>query len=307
MSVSATTERTIVLPTRAVDIVREIVRFTDLPEAEVRERVRRENDELGWNVGRDCARFGVTPHRHDERMDELYLKGDGFIFESLCFWARPTRQKWIQSALERIERLVSRVLRPVRILMLGDGTANDALYLVSRGHAVDWFEVPGSVSYDFAARRLGAHGLLGNGVTLLSSYASVLAARYDVVVCFEVLEHLPDPKTAIRDIGRILDPGGIALVTEAFRSLDRHLLTHLASNGRFAGRTPFLFLDQGLQLTWHARHPKFKPMEFTKSNPTALARLRLLADPSVLRALVKGQWLNRKNQRRLTNATSSPT
>jgi SAM-dependent methyltransferase len=36
---------------------------------------------------------------------------------------------------------------------------------------------------------------------------------YDLIICFEVLEHLPDPKKAIKELTRILKPGGALLLT----------------------------------------------------------------------------------------------
>ncbi len=41
----------------------------------------------------------------------------------------------------------------------------------------------------------------------------VLDASFDAVLCAEVLEHVPDPGAVVREIGRILRPGGLALIT----------------------------------------------------------------------------------------------
>lgn len=41
-------------------------------------------------------------------------------------------------------------------------------------------------------------------------------ATYDCVLCTEVLEHLPDPLAAMREISRVLKPGGHAFVTTPF-------------------------------------------------------------------------------------------
>jgi SAM-dependent methyltransferase len=42
------------------------------------------------------------------------------------------------------------------------------------------------------------------------------AARFDLVVCTEVLEHVLNPFTAIAEIYRLLKPGGIILATSPF-------------------------------------------------------------------------------------------
>jgi hypothetical protein len=72
-------------------IVREIVRFTDIPREEVERRVWMQALEPGSNVLEDVRRFGVTPHEHDEHMDRLYREVNGTIFEPLAFWANPMR------------------------------------------------------------------------------------------------------------------------------------------------------------------------------------------------------------------------
>jgi hypothetical protein len=75
--------------------------------------------------------------------------------------------------------------------------------------------------------------------------------------------------------------------------------THLARNERFSGRTPFLFVERGLALSWYSRDPLFKPIEFVK--PAAIShldRLRLLADRNVV-MLRLGSRLGRIRRRML--------
>lgn len=46
----------------------------------------------------------------------------------------------------------------------------------------------------------------------------VPAESYDVILCTEVIEHVPDPISAIKEISRILKPGGILLLTAPLMS-----------------------------------------------------------------------------------------
>ena len=41
---------------------------------------------------------------------------------------------------------------------------------------------------------------------------------YDVILCTEVIEHIPDPVSAIKEFSRILKPGGVLLITAPLQS-----------------------------------------------------------------------------------------
>lgn len=282
------------------EIVDEIVRFTDVPRSEVERRVWMEAIEPGSNVLEDVRRFGVTPHEHDDRMERLYREGEGFIYETLVFWVRPMRTPWTLDAVERIERYAHRTGRSaedIEILVLGDGAGNDSIVLAEHGFRVHYFDVPGSRTYDFALRRFEHHGLLGDRVRRVPDYASCLQRTFDVVLCFEVLEHLPDPVRAIGELGSMLRTGGIALITEDFGDLDDHLPTHLRVSCKYVGRTPFLFLAERMVLTWYGRTVPFKPMEFVKVERVRVAdRWKLWRDARVRGAFL-GRYVNHLTRR----------
>lgn len=54
-------------------------------------------------------------------------------------------------------------------------------------------------------------------------------ASFDVVLCSEVLEHVPDPVAAVKELGRVLKPGGTLLLTAPFWSLTHFAPYHFAS------------------------------------------------------------------------------
>jgi SAM-dependent methyltransferase len=280
------------LPLTYAELVDEIVGLTDLPRAEVEHRVWQEALQIGWNVARDVERFGVRPHVYDANMERLYRDGDGFIFESLVHFARSRRQKWIAQALERVRRCAREAgVAPadLRILALGDGVGSDSLYLAANGCTVEYFDVPGSRTFDFALRRFERYGMLNTRIHVLAEDPLRGSRRYDVVLSFEVLEHLSQPPAAAGEIAAIVRPGGLALVTESFSAVNDQFPTHLAANARYEGQTPFLFLRHGLALSWYSTDPLFKPMEFRKAGgPRRAHTLRLLADVRVMRAYQHG-------------------
>jgi SAM-dependent methyltransferase len=284
------------LPVTFQEVVNEIVRFTDLPQLEVEQRVWMQALEPGWNVIRDAERFGVTPFQFDDKMIRLYSEGDGFIFDSLVYWTRLARRLWIEHALYRIKQYAARTKTPLaelKILMFGDGPGNDSIFLACNGLTVDYYEVPGSRTFDFAVKRFRHYGFWERAIRPIYDYQACLQGEYDVVLSFEVLEHLPDPLTVIREMGAALKIGGIAIVTEDFGDLAGHLVTHLKSSARYLGAAPFLFLKQNMVLTWYSQDDLFKPYEFVKTEHVSIRdRLALLHDYQV-RSLYLSRYVNR--------------
>lgn len=64
----------------------------------------------------------------------------------------------------------------------------------------------------------------------------VEAGSFDVVICTEVLEHVPDPIGAVREMGRVLKPGGTLLLTAPLGSG-----IHQAPYHFYGGYTPFWY------------------------------------------------------------------
>lgn len=276
------------LPQTFSELVTEVVRFSGITHQAAESGIWMEALEPGWNVTSEVAHYLIKPHYYSSEMERLYLEGTGFIFETLVFWARPQRQAWAPIASERLQLYgEGQGLEPSRlkILMLGDGTGSDSLFLADRGFNVDYYDIPESRTLDFATKRFEYYGVLGGQIRIVREYRDCLSRQYDAVLSFEVLEHIAKPLEAIGDIYRMLKPGGIALVTESFGAVSPEVPTHLLSNLKYAGRTPFLFLKEHLCLSWYNRNPLFKPMEYAKLERGLLeGYLRLIGDGGVLRS-----------------------
>ncbi|MCE1235666.1 MAG: methyltransferase domain-containing protein [Hyphomicrobiales bacterium] len=54
-------------------------------------------------------------------------------------------------------------------------------------------------------------------------------ASFDAILCTEVLEHLPDPVPALREMARLLKPGGVLILTAPFCSLTHFAPYHYAT------------------------------------------------------------------------------
>jgi SAM-dependent methyltransferase len=282
------------------EIVDEICAVTGWPRAAVASRVEAERRACGANVCADARRLGVTWHVFDAAMERLYRETEGFVYETMVFWSSGSRPEWIARAEERLALRCreDRITREdARVLVWGDGTGSDSIALARAGWRPDVLEYPGSRTFEFLERRLAHHRLLGERVRVVTDDQELRAGTYDAIVCFEVLEHVPDPLQMISRLSDLLRPGGIALVTEAFREVSAGLPTHLRSNLRYAGRTPFLFRDAGLHLTWFAGRPRFKPSEYRRlERPGLRERLELL-HPRVLKHWAAARSLRREGAR----------
>lgn len=53
---------------------------------------------------------------------------------------------------------------------------------------------------------------------------------FDVVLCTEVLEHIPDPRRALKELARVVKPGGQLIVTAPFCSMT-HFAPYFFSTG----------------------------------------------------------------------------
>jgi SAM-dependent methyltransferase len=206
---------------------------------------------------------------------------------------------------ERIDNYMNLNLKnksKLNILMFGDGVGSDTIYLYSfyKDKAnFYYFDVPGSKTFDFAQKRFKKYNV---DVRIITDYNKIPKNFFDVIVSIEVLEHLPDPVKAIKDISEFLRVGGIVLVTESFGAVQFNLPTHLKSNLKFEGKTPFLFLKFNLLLTYFNQDSflLFRPMEFIKKEKILIKDFVVvfLTKPILIAYIyIKGiikRWLKRK-------------
>jgi SAM-dependent methyltransferase len=243
---------------------REISEVLGTPLGAVRETWAAEAAQLGSVVLRDARQFGITPHQYDAAMERLYREGAGFVYETLCYWRTPDRMDWSTRGLQRVlrhARAAGVAPGQLRVLVLGDGAGTDTLFLARHGIRPTYFDVPGSVTWTFARDRF-AHRRVA--IEIVEEYASLLHAEYDVVWCYDAVEHLPDLPTGLREIGLMVKPGGILLLTESCIFVRDDLPTHLEVNRHYGPRIPGWLREHGLHAVWLQRHTALRPVEYQK-------------------------------------------
>ena len=112
------------------------------------------------------------------------------------------------------------VPRGIRILDVGCGDAALARLLTDSGYTsiegCDWLP-ESAVEWPSEG---GAYRRVDLNAQGLEPFAE---ASFDVVLCSDVIEHLENPSAMLREIRRVLRPGGVAIVTlpNAFNLLER--------------------------------------------------------------------------------------
>lgn len=95
-----------------------------------------------------------------------------------------------------------------RVLDIGCGNARDIAKIAERGGQVVGVDISAGM-IAAAKQELGRMGM--SGITLQVGDATSLVfpdAYFDKVLCSEVIEHIPDASQALREMRRVLRPGG---------------------------------------------------------------------------------------------------
>lgn len=153
------------------------------------------------------------------------------------------RNRWLAEALQRVPS-------GSKILDAGAGTQQYRKYCKHLIYvSQDFGEYDGKG--DDTALQMGSFDY--GKLDIISDITSIPRpdASFDVIMCTEVFEHLPDPSLAIKEFSRLLRSGGHLIVTAPFCSL-----THFA---------PYHF-STGFSQYWYERHltqNSFEKIEIT--------------------------------------------
>ena len=180
-------------------LVGELAEYLGKPEEEVFERCR-------MGAGELAEAWGAAVPRTADEVSRFYEGTDAYLYD-LTWWHALVED---ESALAGVEALESAEgYRARTVLDFGSGVGSLGLLMAQHGFDVTLAEINASLS-DYARWRFDRRGLsarfLGVGSEALPE------AAFDFVSAVDVLEHLPDPRAALRSLAAALRPGGTLFV-----------------------------------------------------------------------------------------------
>ena len=199
-----------------------------------------ENASLGSTVWSELKERGIKPYTWSSALEDFYVETTAFLFESVVWNRSSLKQElrhWITSVLK------SKTDRPLDVLVFGDGLGFDSTHLAAEGHRTSYFEVS-ERAITFATK---VHEACGQQVERLTSIDQVRSKSFDVVICLDVLEHVPDPPGLVQLLSSILRPDGRFISHAPFWYLAPSVGTHLAANCKFSGDWKSLYRPAGLR------------------------------------------------------------
>lgn len=185
------------------DLAHEVAEFLGIPTADAEDRLRGSGERF-----REEWTTRVTDPANPAALAEFYNQSDAELFELA---------EWHASDLIHHRTLVVRDValeRPGRrYLDYGSGIGSDALAFADAGFDVTLADVSDRL-LAFAAWRCRRRGV--NARTIDLKREELPRDTFDAAICFDVLEHIPEPVAIVRKIGRAMREDGLLAVHAPF-------------------------------------------------------------------------------------------
>lgn len=125
----------------------------------------------------------------------------------------------------------------------GSGVGTAAIWLAEKGYQVTIADIPGR-TMDFATARLRRRGIPFDMLHIENDTPILPHHRWDILSCFDVIEHLTQPAAVLRMLTEAVKPGGGAALSAAFDTLGDDFPHHLPEGRReFEDHRWEFFLD----------------------------------------------------------------
>ena len=223
------------------EIARLIEQVTNLSSTDVLERLLLEEQDFPANVPKEFRESNAPLNQWTDELLKFYQETDSFLFETFVWNRQKEKQNlrlWIGDVIQRYQT------KPLKILCYGDGLGFESTYLAGFGHEVTYQEV--SKPAIEIAREVAR--LNNVEVTIQPDQSQFQPEEFDVIVCCDVLEHLPDPPAQVAEFASWLKSDGLLIINAPFFLVNDLFPTHLRSNLQFAGDAKKLYQPAGLEL-----------------------------------------------------------
>ena len=158
-----------------------------------------------------------------EDIIDFYKEAENYIFDLACWHRMPERKQLTKAAISICKQNNLR-----KILEFGCGIGQDGILFAEASFEVTLADLPGK-TFDFAKWRVNKRG-----VNIFFTNSNELKEKYDGILCFDVLEHVWEPKEIVEYLNHHLQSGGILLITAHFEHTGEHPM-HLERNVKYLG------------------------------------------------------------------------
>jgi SAM-dependent methyltransferase len=168
-----------------------------------------------------------------EEIRAFYRETECYLWELLAWNGSALYRRYL-GCVEHLARVWPPSSWP-RALDYGCGVGTAAIQLAERGYSVTIADVPGR-TLELARRRLRARGIAFDEILVDDDLPQLPRERWDVLVCFDVVEHLVDPAAAARRLVDAVRPEGGLAIAASFNVAGAGHPQHLATGvERFGG------------------------------------------------------------------------
>lgn len=161
----------------------------------------------------DCATFYMSPRPSPAVLDAFYRQSENYSYWAQHIYPASAAARQAAVIVPRVERVLelcrTHGVGGGALLEIGAGYGSFCEEMSTRGL---WQRVVGIEPTPQLAAHCRAQGLAIEERTV-EAFAADTSQRFEVIVAFEVIEHLFEPAAVIASLERLLKPGGLLILT----------------------------------------------------------------------------------------------